>query len=135
MSDSDAENTASQFAKSSGVVLQLLADIDPEKESVPLKERAKPTRYLPVERISCFKEEKELLFAGEEVKFRINKIYRSETGLRYGHEKELAVLRNIQEILLNGNPQWTQDEIDVFIDFCERKNPRFDLFTVALALD
>lgn len=72
-------STASRFADGSGVVLRMQADTGLEEDGVSEREPPSPTRYISVAAISAF-DEKELLFVGENVKFKIKQIYPSKQG-------------------------------------------------------
>ena len=95
--------SAHNFAKEQGIILKLGADgeEDIDGDEVP--------RYVPVEDISAFPEETEYLFSGNQNKFKLVDIYDCRT--RKWHTYELSAIGNFQQMLQNGNPEWTNKEI------------------------
>ena len=97
------------------------AEASQEQRSVIERNMAMPARYLPVSSISNFASESELLVAGERVKLQIKEIFNSRSKPNRGHKMEVAVLQNIQKMLLHGVADWTGKQIDTFRDFCNLK--------------
>ena len=97
-------------------------DVDDEISDSP--------HYLAVSSISAFPNEKELLFSGKRVKFRISNIYKGGFGKKYGHRLRLSTLNKIQKMLRNGDPKWKAEELAMFKEFCSLKYDEYVLLTL-----
>ena len=83
-------------------------------------------RYLSVEKLSSFSNEKEHFFSGQRVKFRITNIIESSTMKH--HRRELSLLNKIQQLLSNGAPVWKDRELKMFAEFCEMQQSEYVLY-------
>ena len=118
---------AMRFAEG-GLILEFMADTDPDSDS---RDDDLP-RYVPVASISAFSHEKEWLFTGKRVKFKITNIY--EYDMEKGHRVELAVLNKIQKMLSNGEPKWKEKELEMFQEFCRLNAGTYVLCAMCHAL-
>ena len=98
---------AKRFGKTSGVVFKLGAEQeeDSDSDNVP--------RYVPVQDISAFSDEKEYLFSGQNNKFIVEDIYDCST--RTWHKHEIAALRKFQQMLRSDNSKWDKDKNEISI--------------------
>ena len=101
--------------------MELRADVGDTNDS------SKAPRYLAVEKLSAHQNEKEWLFTGKRVKFKITNIILS--GGTKSHRDELCVLNKIQNLLRNGQPVWNPDEseteVQLFREYCRLRNLRY----------
>lgn len=105
--------------------MEFSTDIEIEGDT-PAKEMstAQAPRFLAVERLSAHEHEKEWLFFGKQVKFRITNIIQGGSAKTKEHRQELKLLNNIQKLLRNGTPQWTQTQIALFEEYCQLRDLR-----------
>ena len=87
-------------------------------------------RYLSVEKLSSFSNEKEYFFSGQRVKFRITNIIESSTMKH--HRRELTLLNKIQQLVSNGAPVWKPKELEMFEEFCEMQEREYVLHDFSL---
>eukprot|EP01083_Nonionella_stella_P185906 679268_1 len=102
ISTSTSKSTGFQFSQGKGIILTLKSGSDDEHNA------SKIPKYLSVSWCSCFPNEDEKLFYGENVKFQIYNIIEAQTN--QGHLNELAMLNKFQKTVQNQDIEW--DETD-----------------------
>ena len=103
--------TATRFG-AEGVILKLIPAASDDDPSAELP------RYLPVDALSAFNE-KEWLFGGKNVKFRIKDIYSKSVTKATSSTTAVSALTKMQRLLQNKEPQWRTKELSMIEEYCK----------------
>eukprot|EP01083_Nonionella_stella_P087792 244380_1 len=99
MSTTTSDTIAYRFADGSGVVLMLTSGVEVENVTV-----SKIPKYLSVSWFSPYPDEEELLFYGDNVRFKIHDIIETQSKRR--HEDDLLALNEFQNMVQNRCVDW-----------------------------
>eukprot|EP01084_Bolivina_argentea_P200792 343312_1 len=98
---------AAQFSDGAGNILTLRASMDS-------MDKQKKAKYFSVSWLSCFPEEKELLFFGSYIRFKIHDIITFESHTMISHREELLMLNKFQQIIGNQKNDLNANETMIF---------------------
>eukprot|EP01084_Bolivina_argentea_P172191 298288_1 len=104
LSTSGNTNTAVEFSQGCGLVLTLKSDL----KSNDFTGAQRAPKYVSVSWISDFPYEKEKLYHGKNVTFRIVDICTVEGKCWKSHKEELKLLNNFEKLIKNGTVDWNE---------------------------